>query len=387
MATIRKRSWTTQKGETKSVWQVDYRDSGGKRRSKQFALKRDADAWSRRAEWEVSQGTHTPDSQSVTVSKACDLWIKTAEGNELERSTIKQYQEWANLHIKPLLGDKKLSRLTTPEVETFKDTLLETRSRAMAAKVVRGLASVLADAQRRGLVAQNVAKPVKVVRSKRDRAKIVIPPKDDLRKMLEEAAKLDNENPGLRPRLLTVIFTGLRSSEIRALRKVDVDLKKAHITVCQRADQWGVIGPPKSEAGRRTIPIPPMLVSELRAWMLRAPKSEKGLLFPNSEGGVMLHSNMLRREYWPLQVRAGLTRRTGKWSAEGEPIVRAKYSFHCLRHAAASAWIKQKVDLKRLTTWLGHSSVQMTLDTYGHLLTDASGDAALVAAAQAELMA
>jgi integrase len=66
---------------------------------------------------------------------------------------------------------------------------------------------------------------------------------------------------------------------------------------------------------------------------------------------------------------------------------RAKYDFPALRHAAASAWIKQKVDLKRLTTWLGHSSVQITLDTYGYLIKDEVGDAAIVAAAQAELMA
>ena len=119
--------------------------------------------------------------------------------------------------------------------------------------------------------------------------------------------------------------------------------------------------------------------------MLRAPHSE--LMFPNSEGGVRLHSNMLNRDYWPLQVAAGLTSDTGETGQGGEPIVRARYDFHSLRHAAASAWIKHRVDLRRLTTWLGHSSVQITLDTYGHLIKDEQGDAALVAAAQAELLA
>jgi integrase len=334
-----------------------------------------------------SPGSTPPDTASITVSEACELWIKTAIGNGRERSTIKQYREWSNLHIKPLIGEKKLSRLSTPDVETFKDALLETRSAAMAAKVVRGLASVLSDAQRRGLVAQNVAKPVKVIRSKRDKKKIVVPPREDLRAMLDRADAQGNENPALRPLLLTVIFTGLRSSEIRALRPVDVDLKAGLLSVVQRADQWGVIGPPKSEAGTRTIPIPPMLVSELRRWMLRAPHSELDLLFPNSEGGVRLHSNLLNREYWPLQIAAGLTRPTGKRDEAGAPILHAKYDFHSLRHAAASAWIKQKVDLKRLTTWLGHSSVQITLDTYGHLIKDDTADAAVAAAAQAELMA
>jgi integrase len=165
---------------------------------------------------------------------------------------------------------------------------------------------------------------VKVIRSKRDKKKIIIPGQEDLRALLITA---DAQFPAFRPLVMTVIFPGLRSSEIRALRRCDVDLKAGAITVEQRADQWGVIGSPKSQAGHRTIPIPPMLVSELRAWMLRSPPSTLGLLFPNSEGGVKLHSNMLNREYWPLQVAAGLTRkgRGGK--------LRARYDFHSLRHA------------------------------------------------------
>ena len=95
---------------------------------------------------------------------------------------------------------------------------------------------------------------------------------------------------------------------------------------------------------------------------------------------MRLHSNMLNREYWPLQVAAGLTR-TG---ADGKE--RARYDFHALRHAAGSAWIRQGVDLKCLTTWMGHSSVQITIDTYGHLLKDERSNAAIVAAAQADLM-
>ncbi|WP_294006959.1 site-specific integrase [Sphingomonas sp.] len=314
---------------------------------------------------------------SITVGEAADLWIAKAESAGRERSTVKQYREWADLHIKPLLGSERLSRLTMPKVEAFKDALLETRSAAMAGKAVRGLSSILTEAQRRGLVAQNVAKGVKVVRSKRDKKRIIIPAKDELRAMLAAA---ESDFPAFRPLLMTVIFTGLRSSEIRALRRQDVNLKVGEITVEQRADQWGAIGSPKSEAGHRTVPIPAMLVSELRAWMLRSPVSPLGLLFPNAAGGVRLHSNLLNREYWPLQVKAGLTR-PGR---EGEP--RAKYDFHSLRHAAASAWIKQRIDLKRLTTWLGHASVQITLDTYGHLIKDELGDAAIAAAAQAELL-
>lgn len=384
MATIKKRRWQTPSGEWKEAWRLRYTDSQGVERNKQFAKKGDASAYLVKVGTEIARGVHTPDSVSVTIKEAGELWVGRAETLERERSTIKQYKELTQLHIYPLLGTEKLSKLTMPAVETFVDALLETRSKAMAGKAVRALSSIITEAQRRGLVAQNVAKGVKVIRSKRDKKKIVAPPREDLRKLLQTA---EEHFPDFRPLLLTAIFAGLRSSELRGLRREDVDLKGASITVSQRADQWGVIGSPKSAAGHRTVPIPPMLVTVLRAWMLKAPKSKLGLMFPNGEGGVRLHSNMLNREYWPLQLKAGLSVATGEQDDEGQPLVRAQYDFHSLRHAAASAWIKQKIDLKRLTTWLGHASVQTTLDTYGHLIKDELGDAAIAAAAQAELLA
>ncbi len=169
---------------------------------------------------------------------------------------------------------------------------------------------------------------------------------------------------------MTAVVTGLRASELRGLRWSDIDLKAATITVSRRADRWGLIGRPKSKAGHRTVPIPQMLVRELREWKLRCPKSSLGLAFPNSKGEVLDHMNVLRRRYRPTQERAGLP---------------GKYSFHTLRHAAASAWIKQGIDLKRLQVWIGHENIQLTLDTYGHLLVDKEGDAALIAKAEADL--
>lgn len=384
MASIKKRVWTSPTGERREAWRLRYVDVHGVERSKQFAKKGDASAYLTKAAFEVSQGTHTADSTSITVARAAEMWIARAKSRGRERSTTKQYDELARLHINPILGNEKLSKLTMPLVETFVDALLETRSKAMAGKAVRALSAIITEAQRRGLVAQNVAKGVKVIRSGREKKQIVVPTREDLRALLAKAA---TEAADYRPLLLTAILTGLRSSEIRGLRRSDVDFKAGTITVAQRADQWGVIGPPKSAAGNRTIPIPPMLVTELRTWFLRAPTGPAQLVFPNGDGGVRLHSNMLNREYWPIQIAAGLSEPIGADDEDGNPIVRARYDFHSLRHAAASAWIKQRIDLKRLTTWLGHASVQTTLDVYGHLLKDEEGDAAIVAAAQAELLA
>lgn len=365
MTAIRKRSWTDQRGEPKQAWLVDYRDAAGKRRAKQFSRKKDAEAWSTQAAYEVSRGFHTADSETVTIREAADLWVKRAEAEGLERATVQAYRGLARLHVVPLLGPTKLSRLTRPMVESFRDDLVATRSRAMASKGVRALSSILAEAMRRGLVGQNVAADVKVSRPSRDRARVEIPSREDIRAMLDAA------DEDFKPMLLTAVFTGLRASELRGLRWQDIDLKGATISVVQRADQWGTIARPKSAAGHRTVPIPAAVVQVLREWRLRCPKGPLGLAFPDREGGVQNHKNLLVRRYYPTQKRAKLARR---------------YSFHALRHAAASSFIKQRVDLKRLSGWLGHSTVTLTIDRYGHLLQDTQQDAAIMAAAQADLL-
>lgn len=385
MATIRKRAWTAPSGEEKTAWIVDYRDGAGARRFKQFARRKDADAWMTQASWEVARGVHTADSQSVTVSQAADIWVKTAEQKGRERGTIQQYKQMRDLHIVPLIGAEKLSRLNQPKVEAFVDTLLETRSKDMAGKAVRALSRILGEAQRRGLVAQNVAAGVKVVKSSRDKAKVEIPSKADLRALLEHA------EPDFKPLVMTGILTGLRASELRGLRWSDVNFKAATISVNQRADKFRDLGPPKSAAGYRTIPIGGALVTALKEWKLRCPKGAAELVFPNSEGEVQDYPNLLRRRFYPLQIKAGVCDpividKKPKLDRKGEPVMSPRYGFHALRHACASGWIKQGVDLKRLTTWLGHSSVQMSIDVYGHLLADADGDAALVNAAHAELI-
>lgn len=383
---IRKRSWTAPDGTVKQAWLVDYRDQAGKRRSKQFEKKKDAEAWLVSAAWQVSQGVHTADSQSITVAEAATLWVKRAEAEDLERGTIDQYRQLADNHIAPLIGAERLSRLTRPAVEAFRDELVKTRSKSMAGKAIRALSSIIREAQRRGLVAQNVASGVKVVRSAREKGKVSIPSKTELKAILDAAPD------DLRPMLMTAIFAGLRSSELRGLRWSDIDLKNGLLSINQRADRYCVIGPPKSQAGYRTIPMGPALVAELREWKLRCPKGQLDLAFPNTRGGVQQYGHLLRRKFLPLQVEAGvcdpvMVDGEPKLDKRGNQVFEARYGFHALRHAAASAWIKQRIDLKRLQVWIGHESIQLTLDTYGHLIADASEDAKLVAAAQAEFLA
>lgn len=169
-----------------------------------------------------------------------------------------------------------------------------------------------------------------------------------------------------KPLLVTAVFTGMRSSEIRGLRWQDVNFKKAEIHVNQRADQFKEIGPTKSEAGVRTIPVPPVVIAALKEHKLRQPPGFE-LVFANPDGEPRSHANIVNKGLKPAMIRAGVT------VGEGDNI-EAKYTgLHSLRHFYASWLINRKEDgglglpVKMVQERMGHSSIVMTMDTYGHL--------------------
>jgi integrase len=220
---VRKRNWKTREGERKEAWIVDYADQHRGRHIKTFERKRDADAYHARIAVDVGAGTHTADSRNITVAEAGRLWIKNREAAKLERSTLEQYQRHLDLHIVPLIGAVKLAQLTAPTVRAFEDKLKGDRSPPMVRKILTSLSAVLADAQERGLVAQNVAYNMRARRprgkerqaDRRQRGKLKIgvdiPTPDEVRAII---VHLDER---WRPMLLTAIFTGLRASELRGL--------------------------------------------------------------------------------------------------------------------------------------------------------------------------
>jgi integrase len=387
VVSVRKRTWKSPSGEMREAWVVDYADQHGDRHIKTFAKKRDADAHHAIVGTAVRAGTHTADSKSVTVGRAAELWLESCEAAGLERTTTAGYRQHIDLHIAPILGALRLSQLTVPLVRGFEDRLRrDGRSPAMVRKVRRSLGGILADAQERGLVAQNVVYSLR----KNRRAKradgngklkigIDIPAPAEMRAII---GKLDTAAGRYRPLLLTATFTGLRASELRGLRWDDVDLKRGEIHVRQRADRYGKIGRPKSEAGERTVPLPPMVVSVLREHRLASVRSELDLVFPDSKGGVDRRNSIVYRGFHPAQVAVGVVNDDG----------RAKYpGLHALRHFYASWCINRRIDgglelpLKVVQARLGHASIQMTADRYGHLFPRGDDGAELAAAERAFL--
>src|SRR5512132_1475730 len=125
---IRKRTWDGRRGQ-RTAWLVDYADQQGDRHVKTFPTKRAAEEWSRTALYEAQRGTHTADSASITFVKAAKNWIAKGEAEGLEASTIAQRRQHVELHLIPLLGTERLSRLTTPHLKDIRDQLVKKLSR------------------------------------------------------------------------------------------------------------------------------------------------------------------------------------------------------------------------------------------------------------------
>jgi len=366
---VRKRTWKTSKGEQREAWVADYVDQEGKRHIETFDRKKDADEYRSKVNVSVKAGTHVAPSRSVTVREAGELWIASSSALGLERSTLSQYRQHLKLHIYPFIGGVKLSELSVPAARAFEDRLRLDRSTAMTRKIMGSLSSILTDAHERGLVAQNVIRDLRSRRrkgkehqaDKRQKGKLKVgvdfPTPDEIKRIIGHVKGC------WRPLIITAIFTGLRASELRGLRWCDVDLKANELHVRQRADKFNTIGKPKSAAGERTVPFGKFVANTLREWKLVCPKSELDLVFPTASGKVQRLSAIVELGLCPAQVAAGITIES-----------KAKYTgFHSLRHFYASWCINRPADgglglpPKVVQERLGHSSITMTYDTYGHL--------------------
>jgi integrase len=256
----------------------------------------------------------------------------------------------------------------------------------MVKRVTTSLGSLIADAVERGHVGTNVVRNLRASRKRgkermaerraKGRLKIGV----DIPTPSEIEAILGAATGRWRPFLLVAIRCGLRASELRGLRWGDIDFKKAELHVHQRADAYNKIGPPKSESGERAVPIPPATLLALKEWKVKCPRNarrELHYVFPNGDGNVENHANIVTRGLAPTLIDAGVT----------DPADEAKYSgLHALRHYFASWCVNRKVDgglelpLKVVSERLGHSNIAITADLYGHLFPRGDDSKELAAA-------
>jgi integrase len=290
--------------------------------------------------------------------------MQACKASKKERSTFNSYERLFRLHINPRLGTKKLAALTVPMICDFEECLLRgdptgpgdegvPRSIDLVGRCVKTLAAAIAQAQRKGLVTQNVARDLtsnyprgtREHGEKRQKPKLQIgldiPSPDEIRAVLAALAKMPDGQQ--LPVMLVFTFQGLRCSELLGLCWSAVDLEKGKLHVRQRADQYKAIGMPKTAASQRTIPLTPKSVSALRHWRTICPKSELDLVFPTADGDVQSHDSLIKHVLFPVMIAAGVTKT--KIDRRGNVIVVAKYTgLHRLRHFFASWCINSKED-------------------------------------------
>jgi integrase len=163
--------------------------------------------------------------------------------------------------------------------------------------------------------------------------------------------------------VLTDAATGLRISEILALRWSDVDWGNSCIRV-NRAYVYGKFGPPKSSASKKPVPLHPLLANSLQAWRKETPyQANDDLVFPSFrlKGRKPPRANMLVANHLqPAARKAGITGQVG---------------FHTLRRTLASALVANGSDIRLVQELLRHSNPLITLDAYARSTTPAKIEA------------
>jgi integrase len=164
------------------------------------------------------------------------------------------------------------------------------------------------------------------------------------------------------PLWATALYAGLRRGELQALQEGDVDLERGVIQVRHSWDDKEGMIETKSRASARTVPIAAALRHHLLAHQLRRGRPTTGLVFGRTA----------TQPFSPSSVRL---RALSAWrNAKPEPLT--PIGLHECRHTFASLMIAAGVNAKALSTYLGHSSIQITLDRYGHLMPGNEREAA-----------
>ncbi len=173
----------------------------------------------------------------------------------------------------------------------------------------------------------------------------------DPREVMALADAIDSR---YRAAVLLEAYGGLRAGELSGLRAKRVDLLRRTVDISEIVVDVGghlYVGPPKTSAGRRVVPLPRVTSEPLAEHMKANACRPEDLVFTAPEGGPV-HLNAWRQRFWAPAVKA----------AELRPL-----RPHDLRHTAVALWIAAGANPKEVATRAGHTSVSFTLDRYGHL--------------------
>ena len=339
-----------------------------------------AKGWRADATGAVRRGTLRPPTQA-TLREAAEAWlegaksgaIRTRSGDVFKPSTLHGYEQALRSRVLPVLGGARLSDVGRPDLQDFAERMLaEGKDASTIRNALMPLRAIFGRAHDRNELAVNptVRLRLPAVRGRRDR--IVEP---------AEAERLLRELPeGDRALWATALYAGLRRGELLALTLGDVDLAAGLLRVERSYDpRSGATGAPKSRAGVRRVPIAAVLRDYLAAHKARSSSGE-GLVFGRTAAQPFNHSSVLRRA--EAAWRAAEVERARQAGADEQELQRvadefaAPITLHECRHTFASLMIAAGVNAKALSSYLGHSSIQITFDRYGHLMPGNEEEAA-----------
>lgn len=334
---------TLANGET--AWRVHWRDPNGRQRTKQFRRKTDAERHQRTQRQTIDQGQWTDPNQGKRPLRTWWETLKTSKHNR-PSTTQRDNSIWTT-HIEPRWGDTPTSAINLEDLLKWFAAI--DRSPSTKIKIRSLLKQTLDIAVKAGAINTNP-----VADLPRPQLKQTEQPFLTIGQVKALADHIAQTRPDLALLVSTAAMTGMRQGELFALRARHIDTTKNVITVARSVTTVGsqiIEGEPKSNR-HRTIKIPDSLTAQLAAHCAATPPD--GLVWP-SRTGTWIRSRSFMRTCWTPAVKAC-----------GLPPVR----FHDLRHTHAAILIAQGAHPKAIQRRFGHSSITVTMDTYGHLFDE-----------------
>jgi integrase len=340
-------------------WQVRYRDLSGVLHTgpHTFTSKADAARYLAMVEADLHRGTWAdPKLGRITLAEWAKRWQQTT--TNLRPTTRDLYAYLLRRFLLPTFGKAALSSIDPLAVRAWLTSLqAQQLSPSTIAKAYRLLSRILGAAVEAGYLLRN---PCSVKGAGQERA-----PEMRFATVAQIAALADAIDPRYRALVLVAAYGGLRWGELVGLRIKRVDLLHGRVTVAEQVSEVNgqlIPGPPKTQAGRRTVTLPAVAAVALAEHLASfAEPDPEGLVFPAPEGGYLRRSNFRRRWWVPATRAAGV---------EG-------LRFHDLRHSAATLALAAGANTRELMERMGHTSPAVAL-RYQHVM--AGRDQAIAAA-------
>jgi integrase len=289
-------------------------------------------------------------AEQLTVAAFLQRWLSVVQPT-VEPNTYGPYKRHCDLHIVPFLGGVKLARLSRIDVEQFYAALANKgMSAAMRRKVGTTLSTALNSAVEKKLIPFNPASGIRKPKAQKPDIKVLDP--DQVAAFLK-AAVADR----LFAFYLTALDAGARPGELFALRWEDINLDGAYLMITKSLEDicgYLRVKEVKTKKGRRRIDISERTTQVLREHRKRmlADGLISGPVFCDTTGGYLRISNLRKNSFIPILERAKLR----------------DLPLYSLRHTCATLLLLEDTNPKIVSERLGHASIQLTLDTYSHVL-------------------